>query len=309
MSKIIINKTQIGDEIYPLMYLLDEHNHPIEIIDIIEACRGQVADICTVKKVMPNINGCIGKLQNSGEMCYLPFSRIKDEAFIVRHSDKKIICEEDQLTVYIFKPAKDDKYCLVNCEPKRESFVFKEDISEIICESEDDARLVKESLGGLLKSDSEDRTLSIRVYQDESYPMKDMYGLDKALSELGKNRIYLKSGGNICIDRTTAATLIDVNSGNSSGKADFVKVNVEAAIEIARQIRLKNIVGQVVVDFINMDEKSDRDLVIKALNDASRSDRAKVRLFGFTAMGLFEMTRGGGVTGFLLENAVKTLDL
>lgn len=297
MAKIVIHNTKIECEDvliedalieHPLMFLLDEHNHPIEIIDIVEAERGLVPDVCTVKKVLPKVSACIGQLQKSGEMCYLPFDRIKAEAFIVRHSEKKLVCEEDKLTVYVFRSARDGKYCLVNCEPKGEAFHFKEDISEIICGSEDEVRLLSKFFG---------EDVSARVYQDDSYSMKDMYGLDKALEEFHRSKIYLKSGGNICIDKAVAATLIDVNSGNSTGCADALKVNLEAAVEIARQIRLKNISGQIVIDFINMDDENNKASVKDALCEALTNDRAKTRLFGFTAMGLFEMTRSSGVTG------------
>ena len=115
--------------------------------------------------------------------------------------------------------------------------------------------------------------------------------VDKAL----QRRVWLPSGGNIYIDTTEALTVIDVNTGKYVGKADFaatvLKINLEAAEEIAYQLRLRDIGGIIVVDFIDMREEEDRQAVIDCMNAALQRDRTKSRIVGFTPLGLLELTR------------------
>ena len=127
------------------------------------------------------------------------------------------------------------------------------------------------------------------------------YGLAAVLSltdlqeSLVRRKVWLGNGGTLMIERTEAMTVIDVNSGKDtqSRTKDSLRLrtNLLATEEIARQLRLRNLGGIVVIDFINLENDADRTAVQAALQTALESDRAPCRLLGYTALGLFEMTR------------------
>ena len=129
----------------------------------------------------------------------------------------------------------------------------------------------------------------------------DEFGLLTEFENIFKKKIWLKSGGNIVIDKTEALTAIDVNVAKSAGKKEqdrweiIFETNKEAAIEIVRQIRLKDITGMIVVDFINFRRQSDKDEIIEVLEKEVKSDRKSVNIYGFTRLGLCEMTRSSNV--------------
>lgn len=135
----------------------------------------------------------------------------------------------------------------------------------------------------------------------ELYVPPSDYGLAAALSlgdlpeSLSRRKVWLENGGYIVVDRTEAMTVIDVNSGKDTRiKEDGdlrLRTNLLAAREIARQLRLRNLGGIVVIDFINLTSEEDKTAVQSALQEALEADRASSRLLGFTALGLFEMTR------------------
>ena len=125
----------------------------------------------------------------------------------------------------------------------------------------------------------------------------DEFGLLTEFENISKKKVWLKSGGNIVIDKTEALTAIDVNMAKSmekNGQDKWILVfetNKEAAIEVARQIRLKDITGMIIVDFINLRRQSDRDEIISILESECKKDRKNVGVFGFTKLGLCELTR------------------
>lgn len=120
---------------------------------------------------------------------------------------------------------------------------------------------------------------------------------EKQLEETRKRKIWLKCGGFITIDKTEALTAIDVNSGKFIGKRGnckeetIIKVNKEATIEIAKQLRLRNISGIIIVDYIDMESKEDREEIYNLFKEQIKKDRSKVQLLGFTTLDLLEITR------------------
>ena len=122
-----------------------------------------------------------------------------------------------------------------------------------------------------------------------------MYKVEEELKKVMGRYAWLKSGGQIIIEHTEALTVIDVNSSKFEGKKQIeessLKVNLEAAKEIARQIRLRNISGIILVDFINMKSEENQKKVLQALKDAVKNDKVKVNVLGMTRLGLMEMTR------------------
>jgi ribonuclease G len=126
-------------------------------------------------------------------------------------------------------------------------------------------------------------------------PIFDAYGVETDISRSLERRIWLKSGGYIIIEKTEALTAIDVNTGRYVGSYNLeetiLKTNLEAVKEIAYQLRLRDIGGLIVIDFIDMERAAGRERVMEALKSAMISDRARNKVLGMSALGLVEMTR------------------
>jgi ribonuclease G len=126
-------------------------------------------------------------------------------------------------------------------------------------------------------------------------PLFDLYGVEDEIEKALSRRVDLKSGGTLVIDQTEAMTTIDVNTGAFVGSRNFddtvFKTNLEAAQAIARQLRLRNLGGIIVVDFIDMQSEEHRAAVLEELRRALSRERTRMTVNGFTALGLVEMTR------------------
>ena len=123
----------------------------------------------------------------------------------------------------------------------------------------------------------------------------EKFGLLTHLSNVDKRKIWLECGGYIAIDKTEALTAIDVNSGKYTGENNLeqtaLSVNVEAAIEIMKQIRLKDIGGIVIIDYIDLEDKEDQEKVINTMKREALKDRSKIDIKGYTKLNLVELTR------------------
>ncbi|MGI6316876.1 MAG: Rne/Rng family ribonuclease [Christensenellales bacterium] len=129
----------------------------------------------------------------------------------------------------------------------------------------------------------------------QSYDIFDYFNLEEKVDRSFSRRVWLKSGGYLIIDHTEALTVIDVNTGKYVGEKDLqqtiLRTNLEAAEEIARQVRLRDIGGIIVIDFIDMLEGGNQQKVIDALKEALSADRTRTHVVGMTGLGLVEMTR------------------
>jgi ribonuclease G len=134
----------------------------------------------------------------------------------------------------------------------------------------------------------------IEHYQGER-PLFDLYGVEDEIEKALARRVELKSGGYLILDQTEALTTIDVNTGGFVGVRSFddtiFKTNLEAAQVIARQLRLRNLGGIVIIDFIDMDSEEHRNAVLNEFRKALARDRTRMTVNGFTQLGLVEMTR------------------
>ena len=134
----------------------------------------------------------------------------------------------------------------------------------------------------------------IELYQGER-PLFEKVGIEDILAQALKPRIDLKSGGYIIIERTEALTAIDVNTGRFVGENNLektiLKTNLEAVQEIVRQLRLRDLGGIIIIDFIDMQKEEDRQSVLMALEEALKRDRSKTKIFQMSELGLVEMTR------------------
>ena len=137
----------------------------------------------------------------------------------------------------------------------------------------------------------------VRLYADASFSMEKLYGLKTKLQEALSRKVWLSSGGFLMIDHTEAMTVIDVNSGKHIGarhqtSADFyLKSNLEAAAEIALQIRLRNLSGMILVDFINLESDSDREKLLEFMRESVSKDNVQTKVWDITALGIMEITR------------------
>ena len=119
--------------------------------------------------------------------------------------------------------------------------------------------------------------------------------MERQLRSAGQRKVRLNHGGNLVIDRCEAMTVIDINTaGDTAGRSPediFRETNLEACGEIVRQVRLRNLSGVILIDFINTQTDSDRSLILEALTQGFDRDRVKTVIHGFTSLGLMEMTR------------------
>jgi ribonuclease G len=135
----------------------------------------------------------------------------------------------------------------------------------------------------------------VKLYTKET-PLFEQFGLNEEINKALKSKVWLKSGGYIVINQTEALVAIDVNTGKYVGKTSrledtIVKTNVDAIKEIVRQIRLRDLGGIIVIDFIDMDERRNRQKVMQALEEALRADRAPSKVLQFNDFGLVAITR------------------
>lgn len=134
----------------------------------------------------------------------------------------------------------------------------------------------------------------VELYE-EPMPLFEKYGLDKDIQKIFRRKVWLKSGGYIIIDPTEALVTIDVNSGKYVKTKDMeetaLMTNLEAAGEIGRQLRLRNIGGIIIIDFIDMESSTHQKLVMKQLKEAMAKDRARINIYPFSNLGLVELTR------------------
>lgn len=168
---------------------------------------------------------------------------------------------------------------------------YTQDMEEIIT----DQTQIYDTLKQYLETEQPEDLHKLRFYQDDHYPLMKCYNLEGIYKSAVMPKVWLKSGAYLIIEPTEALTVIDVNTGKfQSKKKDndsvFYKINMEAAEEIARQLRIRNISGIVIIDFINMSDGYTQKLADELLR-IFKADPIPVHLAGFTSLGLVELTR------------------
>lgn len=168
--------------------------------------------------------------------------------------------------------------------------VVTEDIDNIIV----DQPWIYKHIRNITKKLKVPQSISIELYQGE-VALFEQLGLMKDLEKATKKRVWLNSGGYLIIDQTEALVSIDVNTGKYVGSKNLAKtvcrINKEAAEEIAKQLRLRNIGGIVIIDFIDMDNEQEEQQILDVLHQALGKDKTTSHVLGFTNLGLVEMTR------------------
>ena len=139
------------------------------------------------------------------------------------------------------------------------------------------------------------RVKSKIVFYSEKEPLFEHAGIEEKIEKALERKVWLKSGGYIIIERTEALTAIDVNTGRFVGKRNqedtILKTNLEATQEIVRQLRLRNVGGLIIIDFIDMEKETNRKKVYEALKEALKKDKARTNILKISELGLVEMTR------------------
>jgi ribonuclease E len=130
---------------------------------------------------------------------------------------------------------------------------------------------------------------------DESLPLLEKFHVHEQVHKALDRKVWLPSGGSLIVEHTEALTVIDVNTGKNVGRSSLEETvyrnNLEAAVEVARQLRLRDIGGIIVIDFIDMEVRSNRDDVIKVFREALAQDKTRTQVFDISDLGLVEMTR------------------
>ncbi|MBN9496455.1 MAG: Rne/Rng family ribonuclease [Alphaproteobacteria bacterium] len=169
--------------------------------------------------------------------------------------------------------------------------IYSADVGEILVEGKAGYEGAKSFMSMLMPSDIG----KIRLYEDRTAPLFQRFQVENELDEMHQPTVRLKSGGYIVINSTEALVAIDVNSGRATRERHIdetaYKTNLEAADEVARQLRLRDLAGLIVIDFIDMDDHRHQAAVERRLKEAMKSDRARIQIGRISAFGLLELSR------------------
>ncbi len=168
--------------------------------------------------------------------------------------------------------------------------LFTADIDRLVI----DSREAYKQILSYLKAFTPELKGRIKLYKGDG-PIFDEYGIETEIERSLERKVWLKKGGYIIIDQTEALVSIDVNTGRFTGKRSqedtILKTNLEAAEEIARQLRLRDVGGIIVIDFIDMEQESSKKQLVDTLRNALRRDRSRTKVYAVSELGLIEMTR------------------
>lgn len=169
---------------------------------------------------------------------------------------------------------------------------YQTQLDEIITDDSWIYEKIRSYLSDFQKEDLE----KLRMYQDQLLSLSNLYSIESRLENALKEKVWLKSGGSLIIQPTEALTVIDVNTskairGKKKAEETFLKINLEAAVEIAKQLRLRNLSGIIIIDFINMEDTDNRKFLMKELRILLEKDPIKTTVIDMTALNLVEVTR------------------
>ena len=169
--------------------------------------------------------------------------------------------------------------------------IYTKDIEEVVIHGEEGYRVAKDFMKLMMPSHAK----RVQPYKEENIPLLQRYQVESQIDSMHYPEVTLKSGGYIVINSTEALVAVDVNSGKSTRERNIeetaYKTNLEAADEVARQLRLRDLAGLIVIDFIDMENNRNQNKVERALKDAMRKDRARIQIGRISPFGLLEMSR------------------
>ncbi len=169
--------------------------------------------------------------------------------------------------------------------------LYNRDIDEVLVEGEEGFRDARDYMKLIMPTHAK----NVKLHAEGGQPLFAKHGVESYLAGMFNPTVQLKSGGYIVIDTTEALVAVDVNSGKSTKEGSIedtaTKTNLEAAEEVARQAKLRDLAGLIVIDFIDMDERRNNAAVEKCLKDALKNDRARIQVGRISGFGLLEMSR------------------
>ena len=169
--------------------------------------------------------------------------------------------------------------------------LYTRDLDEVLVDGEEGYKIAKSFMRTLIPSHAK----RVQPYRDTHVPLFHKYQVESQLDAIHSAQIELRSGGYIVLNQTEALVAIDVNSGRSTSERNIeetaTKTNLEAATEIARQLRLRDLAGLIVIDFIDMEENRNQHAVERRMKEAMKSDRARIQIGRISHFGLMELSR------------------
>ena len=274
-----------------------------------------------IQNVAKNIDACFVEIL-PGELCFLPLREAGAAYLTNRKADgtlkaqktkrasatadparmKQLLCKNgstpenaSEALQSLLEQADHKVYFTCLLKPSEavyevlEQMADPSEYSEILTDDPQIYRQLSEGDHPLLKQKS------IRFYDDPAISLRLLYSLERGMEEALDTRVWLKCGGYLVIEPTEAMTVIDVNSGKNeakkAGEDTYYQVNLEAAEEVARQLRLRNLSGIIIVDFINMAEKERQKELLETLKNLTAGDPQHPRIVDMTPLGLVEITR------------------
>lgn len=214
--------------------------------------------------------------------------------------DKELILKEldllsEEMRGLLEKARHTKAPALIKVSDKEYVGLLKQYLSYELKEIITDIDEVYADIDSYLKNNNKTGSVSLRLYKDELLSLNKLYALDSLIEGIRQRKVWLRNGAYIVIDHTEAMTVIDVNTGktdiNKSAQETVYYTNLEAAKEIARQLRLRNISGIIIIDFIDMKSKELRDKLFNKLNKELKEDKVMARAIDYTALNLVELTR------------------
>ena len=230
-----------------------------------------------VQKLLPKNTGAI--IRTSAEN--VDINEIEDEINSLNNEWNKIkkhATENNEIQLL---------YKVESIESKIIKDTLSQEISKITVDDEEELNAINKILENL----KQEKNIKLEKVANAL----DKYSLGTQIEKMGHRKVYLKCGGFITIDKTEALTAIDVNSGKYTGKenqeATILKVNKEATIEIAKQLRLRDIDGIIIIDYIDMKLEESKKEILELLKKEIKQDRSKIQILEFTKLNLLELTR------------------
>ncbi len=293
IKKLVITKGTYLDRELRLLVSLDENDNALDVFNI-DITKVGIKCKATVEKVLNDVDACIVKF-DTGDKGFIENKKLKPDHFLVRHSQKKFVCQGDEFYVQISQDRTNSKPYSCNflgetLEDENNDFIHY--FVDKYCEK--NVEIVSD-LDEIINSD-----LPVRAYYDDSVSLWQLYNLTKILDVTISMITHLPKGGNLFTEPTEALTVIDVNSGKNYGKTSLMDTNRIAAKEIARQLRLKKLSGIIIVDFLKVSKAEEKELC-DILKEACKADYAIVTIHGFTNLGLMEITRSRSFSKCLFE--------
>lgn len=203
----------------------------------------------------------------------------------MKHSVRKLLADALHRTCYSRIYGSEERFLV----PARKNYVNQ--LDEIITDKKD----IYDKLKYYFDKNQPEEMKKLRFYEDSLLPLYKLYNLQGQIQDALRTRVWLKSGAYLLIEQTEAFVVIDVNTGKYEGKRKrqetFLKINEEAAKEIARQLRLRNLSGIILIDFINMESPEFEKRLMNTLDGYVRSDSVRTDVIDITRLGIMELTR------------------